>query len=142
MDRRSFIVSSLTGTAAATLHRSAAARASGSMGAPGAAGLPSVSGTSLQPPHVTHEENRITYVSGDAHYMEELLQGRWVGRSWWIRSQSPPAAAIWDSNAFEIRIQAEPGPGTMSGVIVATGWQLVNVSMTPCSDKDRCHVVA
>jgi len=52
---------------------------------------------------------RVQYASGGAFYVEELVQGRWVGRQWGFAASPNRSRRSWDTDAFEVWIRTRPG---------------------------------
>ena len=142
MDRRSFILSSLTGAASA---RATSTNAWGLLPGGGLEATTqfffSASSFSASVPNASRDRDRIRYASGGAVYIEELMQGRWAGRFWEAGRQTAPPGALWTSDAFEIRIKTEPTPDNVPGTLVATGWQFKTSFEPPSSEIDKFHFV-
>ncbi len=138
MDRRSFVLSSLTGVIGTTFCRATSATA---RGLPLSGGLEAIAPFAFSGPvpKVSRENDRIRYTSGDAVYIEELVQGRWAGRFWGAGGQTASPSALWASDAFEIRIKTEPTPESVPGTLVATGWRLEASSDRPSTEKDKFY---
>ena len=123
MDRRSFVLSSLTGVVGATFGGAMSATARG-LPLGGGREAMEQSFFSASAPNASRDGDRIRYASGGVVYIEELIQGRWAGRFWGAEGKTPSPSALWTSDAFEIRIKTEPTPESAPGTLVASGWRL------------------
>ena len=141
MDRRTFVLSSLTGITASTLSRAIS---------PGSRALKADGGPNRSEPfspfesgavEVIRQGSMVRYISGSTVYVEELIDDRWSGRFWGLGESARHSPPLWTSEAFEVRLKTEPTPCNVPGTLAATGWQLVGTSELPQDANDKRHVV-
>lgn len=140
MDRRTFVLSALTGITASNVSRttSPVSRASESGGLGGDERFTTLGSDG---PEVSRQGGKVRYVSGNAVYVEELIGGRWSGRFWGVGQSARQSAPLWTSAAFEIWLKTEPTPCDVPATVAATGWQLMNSSEVHDSGEYRRHFV-
>jgi alpha-galactosidase len=141
MDRRSFVLSSLTGITASTLSSAIAPGSGTSESDRDLNGDELFSTFGARAADVTRHGNVIRYISGNAVYVEELISGMWSGRFWGVGQSARQSPPVWTSSAFEIWFKSQPSPCDVSATLSATGWHLANSSEVQQSEGDRRHYV-
>jgi alpha-galactosidase len=91
---------------------------------------------------ITVNPNRreVRYVTGKTVYVEALVKGRFLGRSWSSNSSSAMAANPGEEDAFAIRIQTHSGAED-NGNLLSTGWQWVSTEEGPRTNRGDRHFI-
>ena len=88
----------------------------------------------------TAGRHEIRYRSAAAIYVEDLVQGRWVGRYWCAEGKPADHSAFWNTEAFELGIKDQPTPATVPGTRLSGGWKWVGLAKNPGAGAGSFHV--
>ena len=91
---------------------------------------------------ITVNSNRqeVSYVSGKTAYVETLVKGHFLGKSWSSNGAPALAANPNGEDAFAIRIQSDPGAEN-PGQLLSSGWQWVLAEERPRTSQGGRHFV-
>jgi alpha-galactosidase len=86
----------------------------------------------------THE---VRYTSGGVSYVENLDQGRWVGRYLSANGDVQSHSELPAQNAFTVVIKDRPSPAQQQGMSLSSGWDWVSASEVAHRDGSSRHGV-
>ena len=86
--------------------------------------------------HKTPQGARVQYASKGVFYVEELFQGRWVGRQWGFATTFKDRRGSWFTDSFEVWIRTAPGAGE---TLLANSWRWVGAGELPATRAGSRH---
>ena len=83
--------------------------------------------------------HEVRYSSGGISYVENLEQGRWVGRYLSADSNAQELSKLPAENAFTIVVKDTPGSPKEQGISLSSDWQWVSASQVAAADGMSRH---
>lgn len=84
--------------------------------------------------------HEVYYRSGTATYVEDLLDGHWVGRSWSLGRIKAAPGTYWSEDAFDISLKDRPTPPSVQGTRLSRDWRWAGLSRIPVAKAESLHV--
>ena len=82
---------------------------------------------------VEEKNHRVRYESGQVVYMEEMMEGRWVGLYWGFQGYYLPHHFISRASAFTLAIKTEPAQETET--LLDSGWSYISSEELEKTDR-------
>ena len=101
---------------------------------------PYVPARSTYPSPRRRADMRSTTGSSTAIYVEDLVQGRWVGRYWCAEGKPVDPSAFWSTDAFELGFKDQPTSPEVPATRLPGGWQWAGLARIPGGGAAASHV--